>query len=535
LDQSNRGYSDLLEAGYYNPQDTPPDYPPSPGLAATVGVEELPDERLDSLHCIPLDPPPSSPQPPALPASPESSLLDPLPTYYDMSTSVSAMEEAEPAHSSYPYFNSSPGSGGSLGSSSSASAYSSLAARSGYDYSSLYSQYYGSNYPYSMATGFPGGAGGGFPSKGSDYPGGAASSYFNTYASYYSQTGAPYSAYMSGSGSPATSSAPTIYQLSSIPPPAALTDPPGTLDSDILKPPGRKGSATSRGRIKRRNSGSPDLETQVDRVFIWDLDETIILFHSLLTGTFATKYVKDGQHLHMLGQKMEDLIFTVADTNFFFNDLEDCDQVHIDDVGSDDNGQDLSNYNFQADGFRSSGASPEVYMATAGMRGGVDWMRKLAFRFRKIKENYNTYRNNVGGLLGANKREEWVTLTSDLETSTDQWLNLALKCLQLIQGRPDCVNVIVTQTQLVAALTKILLFGLGPLFPVENVYSATKIGKEACFERIMSKFGRKSTYVVVGDGKDEEVAAKTMNFPFWRISAHSDLIAFYNALDMGFM
>ena len=38
-----------------------------------------------------------------------------------------------------------------------------------------------------------------------------------------------------------------------------------------------------------------------------------------------------------------------------------------------------------------------------------------------------------------------------------------------------------------------------------------------------------------GDGKDEEVAAKTMNFPFWRINAHSDLIAFYNALDMGYM
>ena len=50
-----------------------------------------------------------------------------------------------------------------------------------------------------------------------------------------------------------------------------------------------------------------------------------------------------------------------------------------------------------------------------------------------------------------------------------------------------------------AALTKILLFGLGPLFPVENVYSATKIGKDACFERIMQKFGRKSTYVVIGE------------------------------------
>ena len=44
-----------------------------------------------------------------------------------------------------------------------------------------------------VCSGFPGGAGGGFTSKGSDYPGaGAASSYYNTYASFYSQTGAPY-------------------------------------------------------------------------------------------------------------------------------------------------------------------------------------------------------------------------------------------------------------------------------------------------------------------------------------------------------
>ncbi len=34
------------------------------------------------------------------------------------------------------------------------------------------------------------------------------------------------------------------------------------------------------------------------------------------------------------------------------------------------------------------------------MRGGVDWMRKLSFRFRKIKETYNLYRGNVGALLG---------------------------------------------------------------------------------------------------------------------------------------
>ena len=42
---------------------------------------------------------------------------------------------------------------------------------------------------------------------------------------------------MSGSSSPSTSSAPTIYQLSSLPPPSTLSD--VAIDSDLLKPPGR--------------------------------------------------------------------------------------------------------------------------------------------------------------------------------------------------------------------------------------------------------------------------------------------------------
>ena len=34
-------------------------------------------------------------------------------------------------------------------------------------------------------------------------------------------------------------------------------------------------------------------------------------------------------HLRDLALKMEHLIFNVADTTFFFNELEDCDQVRI--------------------------------------------------------------------------------------------------------------------------------------------------------------------------------------------------------------
>lgn len=48
----------------------------------------------------------------------------------------------------------------------------------------------------------------------------------------------------------------------------------------------------------------------------------------------------------------------------------------------------------------------------------------------------------------------------------------------LFYFRNNCVNVLVTTTQLVPALAKVLLYGLGGVFNIENVYSATKIGKE---------------------------------------------------------
>lgn len=74
--------------------------------------------------------------------------------------------------------------------------------------------------------------------------------------------------------------------------------------------------------------------------------------------------------------------------------------MHIDDVASDDNGQDLSSYNFGSDGFHAAASNGNLCLAT-GVRGGVDWMRKLAFRYRKIKDMYNNYRNSVGGWYSA--------------------------------------------------------------------------------------------------------------------------------------
>ncbi len=158
-----------------------------------------------------------------------------------------------------------------------------------------------------------------------------------------------------------------------------------------------------------------------------------------------------------------------------------------------------------------------------GVRGGVDWMRKLAFRYRKIKEIYNAYRtkwvlflfitpflnifsctcgnlegkishecnwsfpnqnlnkfsfsnDSVGSMMGP-KREHWMDVRNQIEAFTDNWASLVATCLTVISQRENCINVLVTTTQLVPALAKVMLFNLSGVFPIENIYSATKCGK----------------------------------------------------------
>lgn len=79
----------------------------------------------------------------------------------------------------------------------------------------------------------------------------------------------------------------------------------------------------------RRQSGSGNsigstdtTEAGPERIFIWDLDETIVVFQSLLSGIFATKHRKDPALLAQVAYRMEEMIFNLADAHFFFNDVE---------------------------------------------------------------------------------------------------------------------------------------------------------------------------------------------------------------------
>ena len=95
-------------------------------------------------------------------------------------------------------------------------------------------------------------------------------------------------------------------------------------------------------------------------------------------------------------------------------------------------------------------------------------------------------------------------MRAEIDVMTDNWIALAQKSLAIINSRLEvlpfvrhcgtavveiefdlnlfvirssCVNVLVTSTQLVPALSKLLLYGIGNVFNVENIYSATKIGE----------------------------------------------------------
>uniref|UniRef100_A0A8C4QP61 Eyes absent homolog n=1 Tax=Eptatretus burgeri TaxID=7764 RepID=A0A8C4QP61_EPTBU len=143
--------------------------------------------------------------------------------------------------------------------------------------------------------------------------------------SYYPAPGygSPYTGTLSSSAIPSSS---VMYH---IPDPTTILPPneyptnlgpssPATNTKDLSH---RADESKARGR-NRKGVPTPPLDGDLSRVFIWDLDETIITFHSLLTGSYAARYGKDHTVAVALGLRMEKMIFNLADTHLFFNDLE---------------------------------------------------------------------------------------------------------------------------------------------------------------------------------------------------------------------
>ncbi|EEY57669.1 eyes absent family protein [Phytophthora infestans T30-4] len=205
------------------------------------------------------------------------------------------------------------------------------------------------------------------------------------------------------------------------------------------------------------------------RVLIWDLDETLVLFASLYTGTFAQTHGKEVAPGVALGEQMMTFLLAMLEKHFFFSDLHDTDVDHI------------------------------------------------AHRYERIREIYER-RGHVDFLHDTNS--EWFAIHGALVAAIDNfstgWLHEARQV--------ENVNVLVTNTQLVPALCKCLIYQLDAFFPIDRVYSSAKVRKYRCFEAIMKKYDAPDAeFVAIGDGLEEEQVSLALGLEFHKIRSLVDL------------
>ncbi|CAL9769805.1 unnamed protein product [Musa acuminata subsp. burmannicoides] len=258
-------------------------------------------------------------------------------------------------------------------------------------------------------------------------------------------------------------------------------------------------------------------------VYIWDMDETLILLKSLLDGTYAGAFngLKDRRKGIEIGKLWENHILQVCDDHFYYEEIEDYNEPFLDALSEYDDGRDLSKYNFN-DGF----GFPYD-----------DWnKRKLAYRHRSIAEKYS---QGLCKILDQQTVRLWNDLYSLTDSYTDGWLSSGHALLEQTLGKTSLpsnyllssdsttrsvtskyqnINVLVTSGSLIPSLAKCLLYRLDDVIAANNVYSSWEVGKLRCFSWIKERFGGPNVrFCVIGDGTEECEAAQAMRWPFIKI------------------
>ncbi|KAL5724341.1 protein-tyrosine-phosphatase [Ranunculus cassubicifolius] len=241
-------------------------------------------------------------------------------------------------------------------------------------------------------------------------------------------------------------------------------------------------------------------------VYIWDMDETLILLKSLLNRTYAESFngLKDVHKGMEIGKEWENYILQVCDEHFFYEQIEDHNNPSLDAFSWYDDGQDLSNYDFSNDSL----TSPLDELSK----------KKLAYRHRVIAQKYLKGLQHIIDQRTMKSLDDLYKLT---DTYTDSWLSAARALLeQCARGdeQSQNINILVTSGYLIPSLVKCMLFRLNDFIRPENVYSSWNVGKVQCFKWIKERFNSPNMrFCTIGDGWEEIEAAQAMRWPFVKI------------------
>ncbi|CAM0912442.1 unnamed protein product [Alopecurus aequalis] len=296
-------------------------------------------------------------------------------------------------------------------------------------------------------------------------------------------------------------------------------------------------------------------------VYVWDMDETLILLKSLLDGSFAGHFegLKDHEKGTKLGKRWENIILELCDEHFFYEEIENYNEPYLNALYEYDDGKNLTKYDFEADCFSSPYDDVNK--------------RKLAYRQRAIGEKYAKGLENI---LDHHMVKVWNDLYSSTDVFTDGWLssglllvwfhktaalwtalctlNICAKANRACQrgieglslmpslsqphklleealgksttepaGKPSIINCIVTSGSLVPSIAKCLLYRLDDVISSDNVYSSWEVGKLQCFKWIKERYGGPNVrFCAIGDGHEECSAASIMKWPFVKIEIRPD-------------
>lgn len=270
-------------------------------------------------------------------------------------------------------------------------------------------------------------------------------------------------------------------------------------------------------------SASANSQTSADavtdqpmKVYIWDMDETLILLKSLLDGSYAGAFdgLKDHGKSIDIGKRWENIILELCDEHFFYEEVENYNEPYLSALSEYDDGKDLTKYDFEADCFSSPYDDVNK--------------RKLAYRHRAIRDKYA---KGLEKILDHDMVKVWNDLYSLTDKYTDGWLSSAHKLLEEALGKstaepaakPSSINCIVTSGSLIPSLAKCLLYCLDDVVSSENVYSSWEVGKLQCFKWIKERYdGPNVRFCAIGDGHEECSAAQIMKWPFIKIEFRPD-------------
>ncbi|CAM9001668.1 unnamed protein product [Rhodiola kirilowii] len=261
-------------------------------------------------------------------------------------------------------------------------------------------------------------------------------------------------------------------------------------------------------------------------VYIWDMDETIILLKSLLNGSYAGGFngAKDVQKGIEIGKMWEKHILQICDDHFFYEQVENYNSPSLDALVEYDDGRDLGDYDFTNDNLGTPADDLNK--------------RKLAYRYRTVSKKYQQGLRNI---VDRDAIREWNELYEMTDKFTDGWLSSARSFLEQCsevnkESDTECqrINILVTSGSLIPSLVKCILFQLDDLFTHDNnieipmtaadiliiasVYSSWEVGKYHCFAQIKDRFCSPNVqFCVIGDGWEECEAAQVMKWPFIQI------------------